>query len=204
MGSSTAGLLLRRATWGPHPTAVAAASGRTVGEWLRRQLAPASLPDPAMDAMSAAWPQLGQTIAQANAAAGTVWTGSYLYALVEHTVARSVWSERQLLEQMVYLWSNHLNVSLWGDGVHLSRHHYDTVIRRHALGRFSDLLVAAITHPAMLRYLNADSSRTGRVNENLGRELLELHTVGVGNHTEADVKQSALALTGPVHRPHHR
>ena len=196
MGAQAADLLLRRATFGPSPTSLAATSRVSAAFWLAAQLNPSTLADPAVDAMSSAWPQLGHTIAQANAAAGTVWTGTYLYGLVESTIARSVWSERQLFEQMVYLWSNHLNVSLWGDGVHLSRHHYDTVIRRHALGRFGDLLVAAITHPAMLRYLNADSSRAGRVNENLGRELLELHTVGVGNHTEADVKQSALALTG--------
>ena len=196
MGRATAELLLRRATWGPSPAGVAAASRTTLVAWLRRQLTPASLPDREMDTMSAAWPLLQHSVGQAGAAAGTAWTGAYLYSLVEHTIARSVWSERQLFEQMVYLWSNHLNVSLWGDGVHLSRHHYDAVIRQHALGRFSDLLVATTTHPAMLRYLNADSSRAGRINENLGRELLELHTVGVGNHTEADVRQSALALTG--------
>jgi uncharacterized protein (DUF1800 family) len=196
MGAETAALLLRRATWGPSPATLAAASRVSLDSWLRAQLSPATLPDPRMDAIAPAWPLLGRTVAQATAAAGGVWTGEYLASLVEHTIARSVWSERQLFEQMVYLWSNHLNVSLWGDGVHLSRHSYDAVVRKHALGRFSDLLVAATTHPAMLRYLNADSSRAGRVNENLGRELLELHTVGVGNHTEADVKQSALALTG--------
>lgn len=196
MGTAAAELLLRRATWGPTPSAVAAAARLPVATWVSRQLAAATAPDPVVDALLPAWPHLGRSIADATAAAGGVWTGEYLSQLTESTIARTVWSERQLLEQMVYLWSNHLNVSLWGDGVHLSRHQYDRMIRTHALGRFADLLVAAITHPAMLKYLNADSSRTGRINENLGRELLELHTLGVGNHTEADVKQSALALTG--------
>lgn len=90
--------------------------------------------------------QTGRTIAQAEAAAAGVYTGGYLSSLVESTIVRTIWSQRQLLEQMVYVWSNHLNVSLWGDGVHLNRHDYDKVVRRHALGRFSDLLVAAITH----------------------------------------------------------
>jgi uncharacterized protein (DUF1800 family) len=70
------------------------------------------------------------------------------------------------------------------------------VIRRHALGKYSDLLNAAARHPAMLKILdNADSTKKAP-NENYGRELLELHTVGVGNFTEADVRMSALALTG--------
>ncbi len=213
MGAAVATLLLRRATWGPTPAAVAATSRTSVGAWLRAQLAPATIPDPAVDAALAAWPLLGRSIGQATAAADGVYTGEYLSCLVESTIARSIWSQRQLHEQMVYLWSNHLNVSLYADGVHLSRHQYDAVVRRHALGRFADLLVAAITHPAMLRYLNADSSRAGRINENLGRELLELHTLGAGNHTETDVKQSALALTGLsldrttgefLYRPEHR
>ncbi len=196
MGRQTAELLLRRATWGPTPADVATVAKMPVARWVSQQLAAATAPDPAMAALLPAFPLLGRTIGEATAAAGGVWTGEYLAQLAESTIARTVWSRRQLLEQMVYLWSNHLNVSLWADGVHLSRHHYDTVIRTHALGRFADLLVAATTHPAMLKYLNADRSRAGRVNENLGRELLELHTLGVGNHTEADVKQSALALTG--------
>lgn len=88
-------------------------------------------------------------------------------------------------------------------------------IRPHVFGRFADLLVAAETHPAMLLYLDQNGSvgpdsplaqRTARrpdakrqlgLNENLAREILELHTVGVdGGYTQADVTEFARALTG--------
>ena len=71
-----------------------------------------------------------------------------------------------------------------------------TFIRRHALGRFDEMLVEAITHPSMLLFLDQAVSTKKAPNENLGRELLELHTVGVGHYTEDDVKASARILTG--------
>jgi uncharacterized protein (DUF1800 family) len=99
---------------------------------------------------------------------------------------------------MVDFWSNHLAVTCPHEAVWDSRHHYDAqVVRRHALGRYADMLRAAIFHPAMLTYLNNASSTKSNPNENLGRELLELHTVGVGGgYSEADVLTCARILTG--------
>jgi uncharacterized protein (DUF1800 family) len=76
------------------------------------------------------------------------------------------------------------------------RSDYDAAIRARALGSFTDLLTTVITHPSMLVFLNGNTSTKTNPNENLGRELLELHTLGVGNYTETDVKNSALMLTG--------
>lgn len=71
------------------------------------------------------------------------------------------------------------------------------MIRRHALGRYDDLLVTAVTHPSMLTYLSNATSSKVDPNENLGREVLELHTVGTdAGYTERDVRTSALILTG--------
>ena len=71
------------------------------------------------------------------------------------------------------------------------------MIRKHALGRFSDMLVASARHPAMLAYLDNASSEKDAPNENYARELLELHTVGVGaGYTEAMVASAARLLTG--------
>ena len=99
---------------------------------------------------------------------------------------------------MVDFWSNHLNVTCPSDDVWDTRHRLRRdVIRTHALGRFADMLVAVGEHPAMLRYLDNASSTKSAPNENYGRELLELHTVGVdAGYTERDVKRSALLLTG--------
>ena len=71
------------------------------------------------------------------------------------------------------------------------------VIRKHALGNYPDMLVAANRHPALLIYLNQNQSRKDAVNENLARENLELYSVGVdGGYTEKDVRQAALLQTG--------
>lgn len=110
-------------------------------------------------------------------------------------IARRYGSRRQVLETMTEVWEHHLNVPAVGE-VGPFRAAYGVAIRQHALGRFADLLQAAIVHPAMSIYLgNANSSKSAP-NENLGRELLELHTVGRGNYTEDDVKSSARILTG--------
>ena len=69
------------------------------------------------------------------------------------------------------------------------------VIRRHAFGRFADMLKASARHPAMLTYLDNRSSTRAHPNENYARELMELHTVGL-IYTEADVQAAARLLTG--------
>ena len=113
-------------------------------------------------------------------------------------IVRAAWSERQLFEVMVDFWSNHLNVTNFHDSVWWSRHDYDRgVIRAHALGKFSDMLRASAKHPAMLTYLNNAESTKDNPNENYGRELLELHTVGLdAGYTEDEMRTSALILTG--------
>jgi uncharacterized protein (DUF1800 family) len=68
--------------------------------------------------------------------------------------------------------------------------------RRHARGRFSDLVHASVREPALLLYLDAQLNRKEHPNENLARELLELFTLGAGNYKEADVKEAARTLTG--------
>ena len=109
---------------------------------------------------------------------------------------RRMTSNRQLLETMTEFWENHLHVPVFADGVYTWRKRYGDVIRRHALDSFESLLWASTTHPAMGIYLDNAVSDKDHPNENLGRELLELHTVGVGNYTESDVKNSARILTG--------
>jgi uncharacterized protein (DUF1800 family) len=99
---------------------------------------------------------------------------------------------------MVDFWSNHLNVTNPFDGGWDSRTPYDNeVIRPHALGRFSDMLAASARSVAMMRYLDNASSKKKSFNENYGRELLELHSVGLdAKYSETDVRQSAYIMTG--------
>ena len=111
-------------------------------------------------------------------------------------------------ERWVQFWANHFCVAATkGSVLGLVWPHENEAIRPHAQGRFADLLRASTLHPAMLLYLdNAQSvgpdSRAGQrrrrgLNENLARELLELHTLGVdGGYTQADVTETARLLTG--------
>ena len=189
--------LLRRVTYGITPGLLADVTGRGVAGWLDDQLAPATIDDSACD-------RAVQRFPLAHAAPpvlhGTLGNGSWsaMQDLQAMTLARAVWSRRQLLEVMVELWSNHLNVTCPSSEVWATRGAFDRdVVRRHALGTFSDLLVASCTSPAMLQYLDNEASQGRAPNENYGREVLELHTVGRGaGYGQAGVVDAARALTG--------
>jgi uncharacterized protein (DUF1800 family) len=192
--------LLRRATYGPTPAAEAELRKLGAPAWLDRQLAPEKIPDPACDDVLSRLPLLNLDVAgvRAAAAAGRLKVRGYdaMQQVGYAALARAAWSQRQLFEVMVDFWSNHLNVTCPFGGAWDSRPDYDrSVIRAHALGRFADMLKASARHPAMLAYLDNRVSTKTRPNENYGRELLELHTVGL-IHTEADVQQAARLLTG--------
>ena len=96
------------------------------------------------------------------------------------TVIKAVYSRWQLREVLVDFWHNHFNVNAVGDNnIAVALPSYDRdVIRAHALGNFRDFLEAVATSTAMQIYLNNRSSRAGSANENYGRELFELHTLG--------------------------
>jgi uncharacterized protein (DUF1800 family) len=192
--------LLRRATYGPTPAAIAEIRELGATAWLQRQLTPAAIADGACDAVLGRLEYLNLDIAgiRAAAAAGKLKRGSYdaMQQVGYAAVARAAWSHRQLYEVVVDFWANHLNVTCPFGDVWDSRPHYDrAVIRKHALGRFADMLKASARHPAMLAYLDNRVSTKTKPNENYGRELLELHTVGL-IHTEADVQNAARLLTG--------
>jgi uncharacterized protein (DUF1800 family) len=101
-----------------------------------------------------------------------------------------------LHEKMTLLWHDHFATanSKVDDAGRMRRQ--NETLRLHALGKFGAILNAAVREPALLFYLDAQTNRKGHANENLARELMELFTLGVGNYTEADVKEAARALTG--------
>ena len=117
--------------------------------------------------------------------------------LTQVTLGLQAWSVAQLYETLVDFFSNHLNVPNHNGDVWNTRHAYDRdVIRKlRDSARSRDMLLASAKHPAMLIYLNLAESTKTAVNENYGRELLELHTVGL-HYSENDVKNAARLLTG--------
>jgi uncharacterized protein DUF1800 len=189
---------LRRATFGP--TKADLARIRRIGRaaWLDEQLHPGRIDDRDNERLlENRFGGLGWSIAQARANL-PAFSWDLMFDLGVAALARAAWSKRQLFEVMVDFWSNHLNVTNPFDSGWDCRHDYDRrVIRAHALGRFEDMLLASAKHPAMLYYLNNAESSKYSPNENYGRELLELHTVGVdGGYDETDMRNSALVMTG--------
>jgi len=139
--------------------------------------------------------------------------------LQEGKILRAVYSNRQLDEVLVDFWFNHFNVFLDKGADHYLTTEYERdAIRPHVLGKFRDLLEATAKSPAMLFYLDnwesvgpstpdafprgPNAQRRG-LNENYGRELLELHTLGVdGGYTQKDVTEVARCFTGwSIDRP---
>ena len=121
-------------------------------------------------------------------------------------IAAALGTEIGFVERLVWFWSNHFCIS--ADKIRSMSGAYEReAIRPHVLGRFTDLLLAAEGHPAMLFYLDqtvsmgansvAGINRTRGLNENLAREILELHTLGVRTgYTQDDVISFANVLTG--------
>jgi uncharacterized protein (DUF1800 family) len=144
--------------------------------------------------------------------------------MMEAKMIRAVYSERQLDEQLSDFWFNHFNIFIYKDTDRWYLIPYERdAIRPHVLGKFRDLLEATAKSPAMLYYLDNSSSadphafnrlrlhpvraRPGEklpplggrrgLNENYGRELMELHTLGVdGGYKQEDVVEVARAFTG--------
>ncbi len=189
--------LLRRATFGPTPADAQAVQQLGVDAWLEQQLNPQSIPDPLGDAVVAGFSTVPMSILELRALPDDD-PRKPMDELARATLGRQIWSSRQLYEMIVDFWANHLNVVNPLNGGDSFRSAYDReVIRAHALGRFVDMLQASARHPAMLYYLNNNLSDRRNVNENYGRELLELHSVGIpSGYTEVDVRNSAYIMTG--------
>jgi uncharacterized protein (DUF1800 family) len=132
---------------------------------------------------------------------------------VEARVAKHLEPEVGFVERLVLFWSNHFSLFHGKEQIirvtagQMER----DVIRRHVLGKFPDMLVAVMRHPAMLYYLDntrsigpnsAWTQADKDINENLAREILELHTVGVeAGYTRQDIRELSRILTGWTKRP---
>ena len=212
---------LNRLTWGASSSALAQAAGQDANTLLAQQLAAGSTTLPAAAQSQIAtltlsqkpFPALMIELEQRRRDADALKNDNdkkaaqlaYQQELnrlareaASRHLLRALYSPRQLQEQMTWFWLNHFSVfqnkanlrAMVGD-------YEDNAIRPHALGRFRDLLGAAALHPAMLRYLDNEQNAVNRVNENLARELMELHTLGVdGPYTQKDVQELARVLTG--------
>jgi uncharacterized protein (DUF1800 family) len=198
--------LLRRTLFGVRPADLAQIDGMSMSQTVDLLLAPqpeeTSLPlsfDPGDTAPGVA---VGTT--WINATANTA-TGSRINSLKAWWIGLMLNQRVSLREKMTLFWHNHFvtNSGIVNDPRFSYRYH--ALLRLHALGNARTLARAITLDGAMLRYLNGNSSTKTSPNENYGRELQELFTIGKGpevapgdytNYTEADVKAAAKLLTG--------
>ena len=214
--------LLNRVTWGASQADAAQLAALGPDRWLERELHP-----PAGDRMPAAaqaqidalevaqkpLPALVAEISAQGAAANQIADldqkhaaqNAYQQAMsalarqaATREILRDLYSPDQLKEQMTWFWFNHFNVHEYKANLRVMVGDYEeTALRPYALGRFRDLLEATLRHPAMLRYLDNADNAAGHINENYAREIMELHTMGVGaGYTQKDVQELARILTG--------
>ncbi len=188
--------LLRRATFGPRPADQAELAELGIDAWLSRQLSPDSIDDREGDAAWNAFPLAGADPDKIrNSSKEFSWDA--MTDTSQAALARQIFSRKQLFEVVADVFSNHLHVALPSEQWNTAPKYITDVIRANITGTFRDMLLASMRHPAMLGYLNNNESTKEHVNENLGRELLELHTVGIaGGYSEMDVVNSARILSG--------
>jgi uncharacterized protein (DUF1800 family) len=207
IGPRVAVHLLNRIGFGPRPGDLNRILEMGLDRYVQGQLdAPA---DPELDSRLRGLSTLGypipQVLALYNADQRSI--GVILEELYLAKIIRAVHAQNQLQEVLVDFWFNHFSVYIQDGFARYSTAAYEReAIRPHALGRFRDLLGATAAHPAMLFFLDNYLSRAtvtanGRVvrglNENYGRELLELHTVGVdAGYTQEHVIDAARCFTG--------
>lgn len=160
----------------------------------------AAAPEPSMPQVSPPAPPPGNPVAAARQQAYRDEAKARLDAAFDADIG--------FAERLAWFWSNHFCVSVANGGVRPIAGAYEReAIRPHVLGRFADMLIAVETHPAMLIYLDnarsigpgspAGQNRGKGLNENLAREILELHTLGVRSvYGQDDVTSFAKILTG--------
>jgi uncharacterized protein (DUF1800 family) len=214
LGRRAAVHVLNRLGFGPRPGDVEHVMSMGLDRYILQQLDPKV--DADLEQRLSAFPALGWTLPQSwdyyisdqRQDTNTNYIGDLNNQQRSAQIVRAVHSQNQLHEVMTWFWFNHFNVNIADDQrVRTSIHDYEAQLRQHALGKFPDLLNATAHHPAMMAYLDNYLStisrydRTGRLtsglNENYGRELLELHTVGVdAGYSQDDVYEAARVLTG--------
>jgi uncharacterized protein (DUF1800 family) len=111
-------------------------------------------------------------------------------------VYRMLFGPDPLTERLTLLWHNHFATSNLKVADLRLMHRQNGILRELARAPFGELLGAVVRDPAMLYWLDAPANRKEHPNENLGREVLELFTLGIGNYGEDDVRDAARALTG--------
>ena len=170
---------LSRATFGPTPSEQAAIAALGGDAWLELQLQPDAIDDSAFEAV------LAGIVAPFSGSGADI-----------RLLARAIGSPRQLAWRMVHFLNNHFS-TYRGATQGISETTEDDEFHKQCFGSFASVLSLSARSPAMIDTLDSNSNIAASPNENYARELLELHTLGVGGgYTEADVAAAARVFTG--------
>ena len=199
--------VLNRMSFGPKPGQVdnvLAAGGWE--KYIEQQLSPASIEDAALeDELPRRYPWIKLSLQEVKQKYPMEYMQQHhpelRQGLRNSVLHRAVASNRQFNEVICEFWRNHFFINQPNRDAPTRSwtavDYEEQVIRKHAFGKFKNMLYASATHPAMLEYLDNYVSRAGAWNENYAREVMELHTVGADRgYNETDVLELTKVLTG--------
>ncbi|MFN8633903.1 MAG: DUF1800 domain-containing protein [Chloroflexota bacterium] len=175
--------LLRRAGFGASRDELEAYAARPYEDVVEELIHPERTPDLDEDELARYYPHLGANIDNQKS-----WNGRWIWRMVN--------SKRPLEEKMALFW-HHVFATGWTKSEHtptMVRH--IEMLRRNGLANFRTLLLDLSRDPAMIYWLDNNENHAKSINENYGREILELFSMGIGNYTETDIKECARAFTG--------
>jgi len=181
------GQALSRLTYGATPELYARIRSIGFEAYVREQLDPASIDDRAFESTN---PEglLNRT---------TDSSRNMFRSLLANSIAHAAYSEKQLQVIMGNFWANHFHAVTKGTRMYQQNITDREFFRENAFGNFEDLLLYSAQSPLMSQYLDNDENRRGRPNQNYGREILELSTVGVdAGYDETDIDAVAQIFTG--------
>ena len=179
--------LMRRAGFGANHFELQKLSEKSYEDIVEDLVNPERFEEPEEDLLRRFYPMLGPDFQAARDGLGD-WSGRWIYHMLN--------SPRALQEKMSLLW-HQVFATAW----HKSEH-VPTILtqidmfRKNGLGNMRDILLDLSKDPAMINWLDNNENHKSQINENYGRELLELFSMGVGNYTEDDIKSAARAFTG--------
>lgn len=187
--------LLNRICYGPRVPEYNEAISLGFTAYLEKQLTMTEADDTSCETVAQQrYPRAFQTLAQLGIIDNDWITVTHLQ---DATLHRMLFSNRQLYQKMCEFWRDHLNIFAWKVGGWLLVDDQNNVIRKHALGKFPDLLKASAHSGAMMQYLDNAWSYAANPNQNYSRELMELHTLSVnGGYTQTDVEEVTRCFTG--------
>jgi uncharacterized protein (DUF1800 family) len=176
---------------------------------------PSGNPQPSVTAMTSrfeVWEAMSQRVKESAHAPAIVEEERALSSMLEHRdiheeIVGAVRSPQMFIERLALMWSNHFSLGSSNAAAARLAAPHSAILRSAMFGRFRDLLQAAVLSPAMMQYLNLQQAvgpnsraakNTGRgLNENLGREILELHSLGANaGYSQQDVGALSRLLTG--------